>query len=84
MLAVVIVARVIPRAHMLGVPVRCRFTGAMHRARNSRLCGAAQRRDPRREKNDDEIGGEKAANHGWQSKQCGLCWRKGMLEIPSY
>jgi hypothetical protein len=84
MLAVVIVARVIPRAHMRGVPVRCCFTGAMHRARNSRLCRAAQRRDPRCEKNDDEVGGEKAANHGWQSKQCGLCWRKGMLEIPSY
>lgn len=73
MLAVVIVAGVIPRSHMRGVPVRCRFIGAMHRARNSRCCRAAQRRDPRREKNDDEVDGENAAIHGWQSTHRASC-----------
>ena len=62
MLAMVIIARVAARAHVPGVPMRCRFTGAMHLARNSRRRRAAQHRDPRREKNEDEVGGENAAN----------------------
>jgi hypothetical protein len=41
MLAMVIVARVMSRGHLSGVPVRCRFTDRMHRAgHNGRCCAA--------------------------------------------
>jgi hypothetical protein len=78
MLAMVIVARVMSRGHMSGVPVSCRFTGAMHRAGHNGRCHAAQRRDPRREKNDDEVDGEKAAHHGWQSTRVRSCSGQGV------
>ena len=77
MLAMVIFARVMSRGHMNGVPVSCRFTGAMHRAGHNGRCRAAQRRDPRCEKNDDKVDGEKAAHHNWQSTSGRSCSRRG-------
>ena len=77
MLAMVIFARVMSRGHMSGVPVSYRFTRAMHRAGHNGRCRAAQCRDPWREKNDDEVDGEKAAHHSWQSTSGRSCSRRG-------
>jgi hypothetical protein len=38
-------------------------TGAMHRAGHDRSCDPAQCRDPRPEKGDEQVDGEKSAHH---------------------
>jgi hypothetical protein len=45
-------------------PIRTRSpAGAMHRTGHDGHCGAAQRRDPRRKKNDGQIEREQSAQH---------------------
>ena len=45
----------------------CHSARAMHRTRYNGHRDAAQRRDPRRKKNDGQIDGEESAHHGCES-----------------
>jgi len=60
-------ALVVRASHGGCVIMTCRSTGPMHWAGHYRNRSAAQRRDPRRQKDDDQVYGEQSAHHGRQS-----------------
>lgn len=60
----------------------CRPSGAMHRARYDGIRRAAQRRDPRRKKNNGQIDGEQSAHHDCQSTS--ICSRRNARQKPRY
>jgi hypothetical protein len=55
------------RVHTIELGMPGCFAGAMHRAGYKGGCRTAQRRDPRREQNDNQVDGEQSAHHGSQS-----------------
>ena len=56
-------ARLMPRGHAIGVGMTCCCAGAVHGAGYNASCSTAQRRDPRRQQNDEQFGGEKSTHH---------------------
>ncbi len=54
---------VMPGGHPVRVVVAPGCASAMHGAGHDRNCGPAHRRDPRREKSDEQIDREKSTHH---------------------
>ena len=63
----------VSRSHTAGAIRTCCLAGPMHRAGYDGNRGTAQRSDPRREQNDDELDGEQSAHHGCQSTLRAKC-----------